>query len=230
MNIHGFTKTTLLDYPGLVACSVFSAGCNFRCPFCHNYELVANPDIYPRISEDEVFSHLEKRRGIISGICITGGEPTLSPDLLTFLEKLREYDIRIKLDTNGYKPDVMSTAISNGLVDYIAMDIKSSQANYSLAAGIPVDISLIEKSVEILATSNVNYEFRTTCVKGVHTDKDFYDIANWLPGDCSYFLQSYKENDVVPDKNCSSFSKDMLVHFKEILLPKVPNTSLRGID
>lgn len=230
MEIHGFTKTTLLDYPGRVACTVFTAGCNFRCPFCHNGDLVLHPDKYPAIAESEVFAHLEKRRGILSGVCISGGEPTLQSDILDFIKRIREYDMLIKLDTNGYRPEVLAEAINLGLVDYVAMDIKSSPSGYSLASGIPTDISKIEQSIDILKSSSVPYEFRTTCVKGIHKASDFEEIAAWLPSNSLYFLQSYKENESVPDKSCTSFSKKELEKFITILKEKIPLTSLRGID
>ena len=230
MNIHGFTKTTLLDFPGHVACTVFTAGCNFRCPFCHNGDLVLQPEIYPVIEESVIISHIKKRRNILTGICISGGEPTLQPDLPDFMKKIKETGLLVKLDTNGYRPDILKNLIDKGLVDYIAMDIKSSCENYSSVTDITIDISRILESVNIISSSNIDYEFRTACVKGLHTDNDFISIAKWLPSDCTYFLQSYKENEAVINKSCSSFSKNELENFKEIIQPFIPSVSLRGVD
>lgn len=229
MNINGLTKTTLLDYPGLVASTIFTPGCNFRCPFCHNGDLVLNPGIFTMISEDEVMEHLRKRSHVLGGICITGGEPTLQPDLIDFLCKLKEFGLKIKLDTNGYRPEVLEEVIKQGLVDYVAMDIKAGRKNYQMATGIQVDMSKIEKSVNIM--QSITHEFRTTCVKGIHTEEDFADIANWLPSDSSYFLQSYKLEDAVINKElCSEFSAEELKHFLEIVKISIPNVQLRGID
>ncbi|MBQ0027818.1 MAG: anaerobic ribonucleoside-triphosphate reductase activating protein [Lachnospiraceae bacterium] len=230
MDIHGFTKTTLLDFPGHVACTVFTAGCNFRCPFCHNGNLVLHPDLYPTVDEAAIFNHISKRRNIITGLCISGGEPTLQPDLLDFMARVKRQNILIKLDTNGYRPDILKDVIQNGLADYIAMDIKAGRNNYSKASGIAIDISQIEMSVDILKSSGLPFEFRTTCVSGIHTNTDFEDIADWLPSDCLYFLQSYKENDAVPDKSCASFGSNELNEFLNILKPSIPNATLRGID
>lgn len=229
MNINGLTKTTLLDYPGLVASTIFTPGCNFRCPFCHNGDLVLNPGIFPMISEDEVMEHLRKRSHVLGGICITGGEPTLQPDLIDFLCKLKEFGLKIKLDTNGYRPEVLEEVIKQGLVDYVAMDIKAGRNNYQTATGIQVDMSKIEESVNII--QNITHEFRTTCVKGIHTEEDFVNIANWLPSDSSYFLQSYKLEDAVINKElCAEFYAEELKHFLEIVKISIPNVQLRGID
>lgn len=230
MEIHGFTKTTLLDYPGHVACTVFTAGCNFRCPFCHNGDLVIHPEIYPIIDESEIFSHISKRHNVLSGVCISGGEPTLQPDLPDFLARIRDTGLLIKLDTNGYNPDILNKIIQDNLVDYVAMDIKSSLTNYHRAVGFSIDTDRIATSVDILNNSNIQYEFRTTCVKGIHETGDFEEIAHWLPNDCMYFLQSFKENDSVFDKSCSSFSKEQLLAFRDIIISHIPAVALRGID
>jgi len=230
MDIHGLTKTTLLDYPGHVASTIFTAGCNFRCPFCHNGDLVLHPGIYPVISEEEVLSHLNKRRKVLGGVCITGGEPTLQPDLIPFLEKVKATGLLIKLDTNGYRPDVLKNVLYNGLVNYVAMDIKAGRDNYSKATGIPVDITQVSESVDLLAASGLDHEFRTTCVNGIHTAADFEDIANWLPADSKYFIQSFKAGEAVIDKSCSSFKKSELDAFLELVRSSIPLASLRGIE
>ncbi len=230
MDIHGLTKTTLLDYPGHVASTIFCAGCNFRCPFCHNGDLVLHPSVYPVISEEEVFAHLNKRKNVLHGVCVTGGEPTLQKDLLPFLAKVKATGLLVKLDTNGYRPDVLKDVINSGLVDYIAMDIKAGRDNYRQAAGISVDITSIEESVALLSNSSLEHEFRTTCVKGIHSSLDFADIADLLPSDSKYYLQSFKENDAVIDKTCSSFTKEELEEFLTVVQTKIRFATLRGID
>lgn len=230
MDIYGLTKTTLLDYPGLLASTIFVGACNFKCPFCHNINLVKNPDIYNKISKEEVFEHLNKRKNIIYGICISGGEPTLQKDLIPFINELKDFNLKIKLDTNGYNPELLEKIISNKLVDYIAMDIKASKANYSKASGILVNTQLIDKSINILANGNISYEFRTTCVKGIHEISDFYDISDWLPSNSLYYLQNYKDNINITDRSLKDFSKDELDYFLSIIKNKIPNTFLRGVE
>lgn len=231
MNIHGFTKTTLLDYPGLVAATIFTGGCNFRCPFCHNFELVLNPGVFPAIDDYEVLNFLQKRFGVLKGVCITGGEPTLDPDLKTFIERIKNIGYKVKLDTNGYNPAVLKELIDSKLLDYVAMDIKAGRNNYSLATGLTnLDISKIDNSIDILRDSNIEYEFRTTVVKNLHSENDFLDIASWLPKDCNYFIQSYKETVGIGTLNCESFSKPELESFLGIVKSNLPKASLRGID
>lgn len=230
MNIHGFTKTTLLDYPGLVAATVFTGGCNFRCPFCHNYELVLAPEVFPEEDPDEILSFLKKRLGILKGVCITGGEPTLNPDLRDYIAQIKELGYKVKLDTNGFRPEVLKDLLENGLLDYVAMDIKAGRNNYPIATGIPnLDITKIEQSVEILAGCEIDYEFRTTAVKNIHTLDDFKDISLWLPGNCKYFLQSYKDTEGIGENNCQSFSVAKLESFLNIIKTSIPNSSLRGV-
>lgn len=230
MNIHGFTKTTLLDFPGFVAATIFTGGCNFKCPFCHNFELVLTPDIYPKEDENDILTFLKKRYGILKGVCISGGEPTLQPDLVSFIEKIKEIGYLIKLDTNGYKPDVIKELIDRNLIDYIAMDIKASKENYSKASGIDIDIDIIQKSIDIISSSNIDYEFRTTIVKNLHTIDDFKAIADWLPSKSKYFLQSYKETTGIGNYNFESFDVATLNEFLDIVQKQIPNTSLRGIE
>ena len=231
MNIHGFTKTTLLDYPGMVAATVFTGNCNFRCPFCHNYELVLNPDVFPAEDPEEILGFLKKRFGILKGVCISGGEPTLDPDLKPFIQEIKNIGYKVKLDTNGFNPVILKDLIDSNLLDCVAMDIKAGRTNYSLATGINnIDISKIEQSVDILANSNNDYEFRTTVVKNIHTTEDFQDIANWLPNNCNYFLQSYKETVGIGELNCQGFTKSEIENFLAIVKEHIPNASLRGID
>lgn len=230
MVISGLQKTTLLDYPGHVAATLFLGRCNFRCPFCHNSDLLDGDSSDP-FSEESVLSFLKKRAGILQGVCITGGEPTLHQGLAEFITKIRGLGLKIKLDTNGYRPQVLKRLCSEGLIDYVAMDIKSGRSGYERAAGKKeLDLSKIEESVSFLLENTVSYEFRTTAVKGIHTAEDFREIGPWLSGASAYFLQSYKESENVLSPGFASFDKEELLHFAEIVSPFLPNVSLRGID
>ncbi|MCR4651700.1 MAG: anaerobic ribonucleoside-triphosphate reductase activating protein [Lachnospiraceae bacterium] len=231
MNIHGFNKTTLLDYPGLLASTVFTGGCNLRCPFCHNGDLVLHPEIYPAISEEEVLEHLRKRANIIKGVCITGGEPTLQKDLPAFIDSIKSVGLKVKLDTNGFNPDCLSELIHSGSLDYIAMDIKGGRSGYGNCVGIKdIDIKRFDKSIELIMSSSVPYEFRTTAVKGLHTEEDFLDIREWISNAGQYYIQSYTYRDTVIDKKCSAFTKEELEHFINIVRSSIPAASLRGVD
>lgn len=195
MQIHGLNKTTLLDYPEHVACTVFCGHCNFRCPFCQNADLVLNPASQPCIAEDEFRSFLNKRKGMLEGVCITGGEPTLHSDLIDFISQIKEMGLLVKLDTNGYRPEILRTLIDRKLIDYVAMDLKSSKEGYALSAGLPnFDIKAVETSVSLLLQGNIPYEFRTTVVKELHGMDDFASIAEWINGCRAYYLQSYTES------------------------------------
>ena len=231
MNIHGFTKTTLLDYPGHMAATVFTGSCNLRCPYCHNFDLVLNPEVFPREDEDEIIAFLKKRHGILKGVCITGGEPTMQSDLSDFIRRLKDIGYLVKLDTNGFNPKVLGALIDAELIDYAAIDIKAGRDNYASATGLPrINVAPLEESVKILSQNRIDYEFRTTTVKGIHTDADFEDIADWLPKDCRYFIQSYKETAGIGNKQCESFDKESLEHFLDIVKKKIPRSSLRGVD
>lgn len=236
MVINGFQKTTLLDYPGHVAATVFTGGCNMRCPFCHNASLVLNPE--NTISEKETLLYIIRRRHIYDGICITGGEPTLNKDLPEFIMQIKNAGLKVKLDTNGLMPGALITLIDGHLIDYIAMDIKSSIENYGTACGIwDVNTDNILKSIDIIRNSNLPYEFRTTLVKGIHTYEEMEDIAETIKGAKAYFLQSYKDSgDIIISKQnddnltLSSFSEDELGRFLAIAKSKIPSASLRGIS
>lgn len=195
MKIHGLNKTTLLDYPEHVACTVFCGHCNFRCPFCQNADLVLNPSSQPCIAEEEFWSFLGKRKGMLEGVCITGGEPTLHADLIDFIARIKAQGLLVKLDTNGYRPEIIQTLMKENLIDYIAMDLKSSKEGYALSVGLPnFDIKAIETSVALLMSGNIPYEFRTTVVKELHSMSDFKSIAEWMKGCRAYYLQSYTES------------------------------------
>lgn len=230
MKICGLQKTTLLDFPGHVAATVFTGGCNFRCPFCHNSDLLGN-DSPPAFTEEEVLAFLAKRRGILEGVAITGGEPTLQPDLREFIWKVRELGYRIKLDTNGYRPDVLKELCGEGLIDYVAMDIKTCQERYPLVAGIPsVNIEKIEESADFLITGTVPYEFRTTVVRELHQAEDFEKIARWLEGCSQYYLQNFVDSDQVLNPVYTSWGREELLSFLEIVKPYVKHAELRGVD
>lgn len=227
MNIQGYQKLTLLDFPGKMACTVFTGGCNFRCPFCHNASLVNNPNEYTT-SCDEVLEYLEKRKGILQGVCITGGEPLLQPDLEEYIGKIKALGYSVKLDTNGYLPDRLENLLKTGLVDYVAMDIKASKDNYSKAAGIPIDIEKIEKSVELLKNSNVPFEFRTTVVKGIHSVNEFKLIAEWIKGTKKYFLQKYKDSGDILGDGCDGFSDGEMNEILNTVKVIIPEAQIRG--
>ncbi len=228
MKISGLIKTTLLDFPGKVACTVFTYGCNFRCEFCHNARLVTEENS-DNISEEEFFSFLSKREGILDGVCITGGEPTLQKGLGDFIRKIKEMGFAVKLDTNGYSPEILEQLLKENLLNYVAMDIKASPENYGSVCGVNIDIERIKKSVSILKESGIDYEFRTTCVKECHTEKDFKEIAEWLEGDSKYFLQQFTDSGNLIGEGLTAFSKQEMTGFKEIMSGKLPNIGLRGV-
>lgn len=230
MKLCGLQKTTLLDFPGHVAATVFTGGCNFRCPFCHNSELLGN-DAPPAYTEEEVLRFLSRRAGILEGVAITGGEPTLQPDLRDFILRVRDLGFLIKLDTNGTRPDVLKSLCHDGLVDYVAMDIKTCKERYPAVAGIPsVNMAIIEESVDFLKGGSVPYEFRTTVVKELHTADDFEKIGPWIEGCPNYYLQNFIDSENVLEQGFSSCSKEELLSYLKIVTPWVGQASLRGVD
>ena len=228
MKISGLQKLTLLDFPGKMACTVFTYGCNFRCPFCHNALLVTEQN-HDSISEDEFFSFLKKRQGILDGVCISGGEPTLQNDLTEFIRKIKNLGYAVKLDTNGSDPYVLRKLIGENLIDYVAMDIKNSPDKYSLTCGCEVDIELIKESVSIIMGSGVAHEFRTTTVREFHSAEDFEAIAQWLKGDSKYFLQHFEDSGNLIGENLSPLSKDEMSAFAENMRSKLANVDIRGV-
>ena len=230
MLIKGFQKTTLLDFPGKVACTVFTGGCNFRCPFCHNASLVTKLDNAPDISEQEVLSYLSKRKGILDGVCITGGEPLLQTDIIPFLEKIKEIGLLIKLDTNGSKSEVLEKIISNRLVDYIAMDIKNSFDKYAMTCGLDTIPENVDKSIDIIMNSGIPYEFRTTVVKELHESDDIKKIGERIEGANGYFLQGFIDSGDVLGGTFSAYTSEEMESLLKIAKKYVPNASLRGID
>lgn len=231
MNIYGYQKTTLLDYPGHVAATIFTGGCNFRCPFCHNSDLITPSGDTSLISRDEILSFLSKRKNVLSGICITGGEPTLQSDLSDFIYEVRALNYKIKLDTNGYRPQVLATLLQDKLIDYVAMDIKSGISNYPLVTGIPsLDTGLIKESISIIETSGINYEFRTTVVQELHTKQDFFEIRDMLSPSSPYYIQSFQNSENVLTPGLSACKKDTLEEYLSIISTKLSYAKLRGID
>lgn len=230
MQIHGFNKTTLLDYPGLVAATIFTGACNFRCPYCHNAELVLNPSSQPIIPEEEILAHLKKRRGITRGVCITGGEPTLQKDLKDFIKKLKELELKVKLDSNGYKPEVLKDLVKEGLLDYVAMDVKAPLDEYDIIAGVKLESSKLKESIDFLIEGHVPYEFRTTVVKDFHTRESFEKMAELIKGADKYFLQGYVDSDKVIAPGLSAYTYEEMQEFLPIFEGKVKLVEIRGVE
>lgn len=228
MKIVGLQKLTLLDYPGKVACIIFTKGCNFRCPFCHNASLVNGP-IEDEISEDEILNFLEKRKGILEGVVITGGEPLLNHDIGSFLEKIKELGYFVKLDTNGTNPKLLKQLVLEKKVDYVAMDIKNAPDEYFKATGKnDIDLELIEESKNFLLGDSVDYEFRTTVVKGIHTKESLESLAKWIEGAKRYYLQSYKDSgDIINPDGLSAFDDAEMEEFLMAVSPYVKIKNIR---
>ena len=221
---------TLLDFPGHVACTVFTGGCDMRCPFCHNYELV-DGSAPPIMEEEELFAFLEKRKGLLDGVAFTGGEPCLQKNLPDLMKRVKQMGYSIKLDTNGNHPDMLRRMMEEGLLDYVAMDIKNSPDKYALTAGLrQIDMGPIRESVKMLMEGPVNYEFRTTCVAQFHEEEDFVKIGEWLEGAKAYFLQSFTDRDSVPFGNLTAPTREEIYTFCRTVQRFIPNTHVRGVD
>ncbi|MFA7637099.1 MAG: anaerobic ribonucleoside-triphosphate reductase activating protein [Monoglobales bacterium] len=231
MNIHGIQKLTLLDYPGKVACTIFTGGCNLRCPFCHNSPLVLPEKmIETPLNLKEIFSFLEKRKGLLDGICLTGGEPLLQSDINDFLKKVKSLGYSVKLDTNGFFPDKLKGLAADGVIDYVAMDIKNSEEKYAKTCGVDyVDISSVKESIAFLVSGNIPYEFRTTVVRELHDEDSFHGIAKLISGAENYYLQSYVRSYNVISDVFSDYPPEILETFAQIVRPFVNNVSVRGI-
>ena len=227
MNVQGYQKLTLLDFPGKTACTVFTGGCNLRCPFCHNAGLVRTP-LAEQNASAEVLEYLAKRRGILDGVCVTGGEPLLQPDLAEFLKQVRDLGYAIKLDTNGSLPDRLAAILAQGLVDYVAMDIKSSPQGYALATGADIDPAVYARSVQILRESGIPHEFRTTAVGGIHTPEDFVRIGQWLGDVPAYFIQRFVDSGQLLGEGFYPFSIEEMEHLLTTVREYIPAAQLRG--
>ncbi len=230
MHINGFQKLTILDFPGKVACIVFTPGCNFRCPFCHNAALVTHIDKATYINEEEVLSYLKKRQGILDGVVITGGEPLLQDGIEEFISKIKELGYAIKLDTNGSFPEKLISLVHKGLVDYVAMDIKNSKQKYMATTGVEnINLDDICKSVDFLLQNKVQYEFRTTIVNGFHTLDDIQDIVVWIKGTHNYFLQNFVDSGDLISGGLEPVSVDLLKEMQLKASETIPNVKIRGI-
>ena len=231
MVISGLQKLTLLDFPGHTACTVFTPGCNWRCPFCHNAALVLRPKSQPPMDMEAFFAFLQKRRGLLDGVAVTGGEPTLHEDLPAFLRRIREAGFKVKLDTNGTNPGMLREILQVGLADYVAMDIKAGRPNYPAVTGtLRPGLPAVEESAAMLMGGSVPFEFRTTVVRELHSPEDFQDIAAWLGGDEPYFLQGFKDSGDNISTGYTACSREEMEDFRRILSPFIPRTEIRGMD
>lgn len=230
MKFNGFQKLTLLDYPGKVACTLFTAGCNLRCPFCHNASLVTHIDNVVSYDEGEILDFLQKRQGILEGVCITGGEPLMQSGIIDFIKKVKELGYSVKLDTNGTFPEKLTMLAESKLIDYVAMDIKNCKEKYALTSGITdLNIGNIEKSVEFLLSGKIGYEFRTTVVTEFHTPQDIGEIAKWIKGADKYYLQNFVDSgDLIEDGLCA-VSPEIMQNMRAIASEFIPNTQIRGV-
>ncbi len=229
MKIHGFQKMTLLDYPGKVACTVFLAGCNFRCPFCHNAFLVTQIDQSSVQESADILAYLQKRKGILDGVCITGGEPLLYDEVFDFMREIKKIGLMIKLDTNGAFPEKLKKAIEEGLVDYVAMDIKNAPEKYGVTIGIEnFDSLAVCQSVSYLLTNPVDYEFRTTVIREFHTEEDIEAIGKFIQGAPRYFLQKFVDSGNLIGENLHGATDEEMEIFQKIAQQYVEDTKVRG--
>jgi len=230
MKIHGLQKMTLLDFPGRVACTVFFGGCDMRCPFCHNAELLDGT--VPAVMDDEeLLAFLKKRQGLLDGVAVTGGEPLLQKDLPELAAKIRDLGYPIKLDTNGTHPERLNRMIEEGLVQYVAMDIKNSPERYAETAGLQeIDMAPIRESVNLLMLGRTEYEFRTTVVAELHDDRSFEQIGKWIKGAKHYYLQKFTDRETVPFGGFHAPADEQMRKWAEALRPEIPGVELRGVD
>lgn len=228
MKIQGLQKLTLLDYPGKLACTIFTAPCNLRCPFCHNSGLITGWD--DPMDWDEIIGFLKSRIGILEGVCITGGEPTLHPDLADYLTEIKDLGFSIKLDTNGTKPEVLVNLVNADLVDYVALDVKNSPQRYNGTVGVKeFDVTSIATSIDFLLNHRVDYEFRTTIVREYHETQDLLDLAHWIKGAKRYYLQTFVDSEQVLQKGLHAYSSEEMRALAELIRPIIPVVEVRGI-
>ena len=230
MKIHGLQKMTLLDFPGRVACTVFFGGCDMRCPFCHNAELLDGTA--PAIMDDEeLLAFLKKRQGLLDGVAFTGGEPLLQKDLPELTAKIRDLGYPVKLDTNGMHPERLELMMKKGLVQYVAMDIKNGPERYAETAGQPeIDLAPVRESVSLLMNGETDYEFRTTVVAELHDDRSFEQIGQWIKGARHYYLQKFTDRDTVPFEGLHAPTDEQMRKWAEKLRPDIPAVELRGLE
>ena len=231
MFISGLQKLTLLDYPGRVACTVFTGGCNFRCPFCHNAPLVLPERLAQDTDEEQVLAFLKRRTGILDGVAITGGEPLIHKEIPAFLEKVKTLGFSIKLDTNGSFPEMLERIVRAGLVDRVAMDIKNCPEKYAETIGLKdFDIAPVERSRSFLMECGIDYEFRTTVVKGIHTEESLLGAAEWIAGAKEYYLQQFKDSgDVIAIEGLSAFDEKEMHALADTVARFVPSVKVRGV-
>ncbi|HAW58921.1 MAG TPA: anaerobic ribonucleoside-triphosphate reductase activating protein [Bacteroidales bacterium] len=230
MNIGGIQRLSLLDYPDKTCCTIFTIGCNYRCPFCHNASIIQNQFAEKGILQEEVIDFLKRRIGILDGVCITGGEPLLQDQLESFIREVKSLGFSIKLDTNGSLPKKLKQLIETGLVDYVAMDIKNSPDSYGQTVGINnYNLEPVKESVDFILSNIVPYEFRTTAVRQLHTSKDMLAIAQWIKGAEHYYLQNFVDSGDVLESGLSGFSREEMQDFQELIRPIIPSVELRGI-
>lgn len=234
MIIQGLQKLTLLDYPGHMACTVFTNGCNLRCPFCHNASLVVHQNYGDTTTEDEFFAFLNKRKGILDGVCVTGGEPLLHDETIAFIKNIRSLGFDVKLDTNGTFPDKLKELTDNGLLNYVAIDIKNSIQKYPLTTGIDgVNTDAIQESIAVLKNSKIPYEFRTTVVQELHTAEDIENIAKWLSSDTEalpdYYLQKFVDSNDLICNNLHPVDDNIMEEMLKKARIYLPKTQLRGV-
>lgn len=231
MEFNGWEKLSLVDFDGNLTTTIFTSGCPFRCPFCHNADLVLHPHSLPVIPFEEILAYLRKRRGILEGVCISGGEPTLGDDLLTKMAIIKELGYKIKLDSNGFRPEVLKEVVSKKLVDFVAMDIKNSKEKYGMTIGIPsFDLKGVEESVEFLLSNAVPFEFRTTLIDEFHDEEDMLKIREWIKGAKRYHLQCYIDSENCIEHGFHPVSIEKAKEFASLFEGYVEKVSLRGYE
>ena len=230
MRIAALQRMTLLDYPGHLACTVFLPGCNLRCPFCHNASLVLpGSDLPDEMSRSELMDFLGRRKGKLDGVCITGGEPTLHPDLPELMDSIRQMGFLVKLDTNGSSPAVLKTVLEDGLADYVAMDIKNCPERYLQTCGGADVLDSVRESAAMLMEGKTDYEFRTTVFRPAHDPEAMQSIGRWLEGAKRYFLQNFVDSGNLVGTGCSALKESEIHALREAVLPWIPETQIRGI-
>lgn len=227
MKIAGFQKLTLLDFPGKVSCILFTQGCNFKCPYCQNSGLIGHEN-EELIDEEEIFSYLNKRKGVIDGVVISGGEPTVQKDLKLFIQRVKSLGFLVKLDTNGSNPDLLEEIINDNLVDYIAMDIKNPLPLYKDVTAVSPRVEKLKRSIDLLKNCSIDHEFRTTIIKNIHDIDKLFEICSYVDGN-KMFLQNFEQSENVLCKNLESFSKEELLLIQKKMKGKYPNVKVRGI-
>ncbi|NLY82143.1 MAG: anaerobic ribonucleoside-triphosphate reductase activating protein [Clostridiales bacterium] len=233
MIVNGLQKLSLLDYPGYLAATIFLSGCNFRCPYCHNSDLVLHPNRTEEITDEEIFEFLNKRKGLLDGVCITGGEPLLRTGLLAFIQEIKNMGFKVKLDTNGSLPGRLSELIDSGMLDYVAMDVKNSKVKYAQTSGIPelIKDNIVEKvneSITLLMEDKVGYEFRTTVANELHTIEDMIEIGEWISGAKRYYIQNFIDSGKTINEGYTGQTTEWLEEAKKVLGPYVQDVKIRG--